>query len=67
MKPIEPGIVFFWIATVFYGLAAAIQIMAFLQKKEKLGHLAMKFVWLGIFAHTLNFFWPALRHNYTGI
>jgi hypothetical protein len=64
MKPI---VGFFWIATVLYGIAAAMQIMAVLQKKEKLADLAMKFVWIGVFVHTLNFFWPAINHSYTGI
>jgi len=60
-------VVFFWVATAFYGIAAVIQIMAFFQKKEKLANLAMKIVWFGVFAHTLNFFLPAVRQNYTGI
>lgn len=63
----HPVVVYFWVATAFYGLAAAIQIMAFIQKKEELARLAMKFVWVGVFVHTLNFFWPAIRQNYTGI
>lgn len=63
----QPVVVYFWVATAFYGLAAAIQIMAFIQKKEELARLAMKFVWVGVFVHTLNFFWPAIRQNYTGI
>lgn len=67
MKPIGPEIICFWIAAVFYGIAATIQIMAFIQKKEKLADLAMKFVWVGVIAHTFNFFLPAVRHNYTGI
>ena len=67
MKPVEPAIVFFWIATAIYGLAATVQIMAFIQKKEKLARLAMKLVWLGVFAHTFNFFWPVIKDNYTGI
>ena len=45
---------FYWTATVIYGLAAILQIMGFLLKKEKFAGLGMKLVWLGIFAHTLN-------------
>jgi hypothetical protein len=67
MELLEPTVTFFWIATAFYGLAAAVQIVAFVQKKEKLANLAMKFVWLGILAHTYNFFLPAIKQNYTGI
>jgi hypothetical protein len=67
MKPLESTILLFWIATVFYGLAAIVQITAFVQKKEKLSTLAMKLMWVGIAAHTLNFFLPAIKQNYTGI
>jgi hypothetical protein len=67
MEFLEPIVTFFWIATLFYGLAAAVQVVAFIQKKEKLANLAMKLVWIGIFAHTLNFIWPAIKQNYTGI
>ncbi|MBI4690393.1 MAG: hypothetical protein HY754_09030 [Nitrospirae bacterium] len=64
---VHPVVAYFWIATVFYGLAAIFHILAFLQKKERLADLGMKLVWIGVFVHTLNFFWPAIRHNYTGI
>lgn len=63
----EIGVVYFWVATAFYGLAAILQILAFVQKKEEVAHLAMKLVWAGVFVHTLNVFWPAIRQNYTGI
>lgn len=67
MKPIGPEIVFYWIATAFYGIAAVIQILAFIQKKKKLSDTAMNIAWLGLLAHSVNFFLPAVRHNYTGI
>lgn len=60
-------VVFYWAATAIYGLAAVFQILAFIQKKENLARFAMKLVWLGIFAHTFNFFWPTIKHTYTGI
>ncbi|MBI4823049.1 MAG: hypothetical protein HY805_02310 [Nitrospirae bacterium] len=63
----EPAVVYFWTATAFYGVAATLQILAFVQKKERLAHLAMKLVWAGVFVHALNVFWPAIRQNYTGI
>ena len=67
MKPIGPEVVFFWIATAFYGIAAVIQILAFIQKKKNLADTAMKLVWVGLLAHSVNFFLPAVRQSYTGI
>lgn len=67
MKPIGPEIVCYWIAAVLYGVAAVLYIIAIFKKKEKIADLAMKIVWAGVFAHTWNFFLPAIRHNYTGI
>ena len=67
MKPIGPEVVFFWIAAALYGIAAVIQLMAFIQKKKNLADMAMNVVWLGLLAHSVNFFLPAVRQSYTGI
>jgi len=67
MKPIGPEVVFYWIATALYGTAAVMQILAFLQKKKKLSDMAMNIAWVGLLAHSVNFFLPAVRQNYTGI
>ena len=67
MKPIGPEVVCFWIAAVFYGIAAIMQILAVLQKKKNLADMAMNVAWLGLLAHSVNFFLPAVRQNYTGL
>ncbi len=67
MKPIGPEVVFFWIAAAFYGVAATMQLLAVFQKKKEYAELAMKIAWVGLLAHSFNFFLPAVRHNYTGL
>ena len=67
MKNIGPEVVAYWIAVVFYGIAAAIQLQAFFQKKKNLADTAMKVAWLGLIFHSINFMLPAVRQSYTGI
>lgn len=67
MKPIGPEVVFYWIAAVLYGIAAVMQIMAFVQKKKNFADMAMNVAWAGLLAHSVNFFLPAVRLNYTGL
>lgn len=67
MKPIGPEVVFYWIAAVLYGIATVMQIMAFVQKKKNLADMAMNVAWVGLLAHSVNFFLPAVRQNYTGL
>jgi len=67
MKPIGPEVVCYWIAAVLYGTAAAMQILAFAQKKKNLADMAMNVALLGLIAHSVNFFLPAVRQNYTGL
>ena len=67
MKSIGPEVVAYWIAGLLYGVAAAFQIVAFIQKKKEFSDIAIKIAWLGLASHTVNFMLPAVKQSYTGI
>jgi len=67
MKSIGPEVVFYWIAVSLYGAAAIMQVTAFFRKKKNLADMAMNVAWVGLLAHSVNFFLPAVRQSYTGI
>lgn len=63
----NPDVRIYWAATVIYGVAAVLQILAFSQKKEKFAGLGMNLAWLGFIIHSTGTLWPAITHKYTHI
>ncbi|HCJ67463.1 MAG TPA: hypothetical protein DHV62_09145, partial [Elusimicrobia bacterium] len=53
----ETELIFFWFATIFYGVSAFFYILNFISKKEKFIHSATILAWLGFLIQMLSLAW----------